>query len=79
MKELTQKEINDYAESIEKMEHFEMCRVWRFTNSEDPRISNAYTATNGKTLGTIFSDRLYKHFGGFTPAISKELGWEYDR
>lgn len=76
MKKLTQEEIDKFAVEIGNMGQYEMCRVWRFTNSEDPRISNAYTASEGRTLGTIFSDRLFKHFGGFTPAISKGLGWD---
>ena len=52
---------------IDSMEHYEMCKVWRFSPSGDPRLTGA--------AGLYFQERLFKHFGGFTPEISKSLGW----
>jgi hypothetical protein len=51
------------------MEHYEMCMLWRFAPSGHPYFD--------KTLpyAEIFKERLFKHFGGFTPEISKSLGW----
>ena len=74
-RELSQNDIDELAKKIGEMKHFEMCKVWRFTTSDDPRISNAYITSDGSKLGEIFSNRLFKHFGGFTPEISKSLGW----
>jgi hypothetical protein len=49
------------------MSHNEMWSIWRFSKS-----GNIYV-TNGE-IADYFKDRLFKHFGGFTPEISKELG-----
>lgn len=75
-KELTKEEIDQVAELIEQMDHYEMCRVWRFAEVGDPRLSNGNITSDGRKLGEIFSNRLFKYFGGFTPEISKNLGWE---
>lgn len=56
-------------EIIDNMTHLEMCSIWRFAKS-----GNVYT-TNGE-IGDYFQNRLFKHFGGFTTEISKELGLE---
>lgn len=53
--------------TIDSMTHYDMCYVWRFTGSADWRIIGA--------CGDYFKDRLFKHFGGFTPEISKSLGF----
>jgi len=51
---------------IDSMDHYSMCSVWRFAKSGDWRITGA--------CGDYFQARLFKHFGGFTPEISKSLG-----
>lgn len=53
---------------IDGMSHYEMCRIWRFSKS-----GNEYTSGE---IGEYFADRLFNHFGGFTPEISKSLGWD---
>lgn len=53
---------------IDAMDHYEMCRVWRFAGAGNPLLM-------GET-GKYFKERLFKHFGGFTPQISKSLGWD---
>ena len=57
----------DYKVMIDAMPHEEMCRKWRFAALGDPLLQGA--------VGAYFSDRLFKHFGGFTPEISKRIGW----
>ncbi len=71
MPDPTKKEIEEAFERIEKMDQFTMCRIWRFA----PESSWIYLRSDLPT-GSAFVERLFKHFGGFTPEISKELGWE---
>ena len=52
---------------IDSMSHYDMCRTWRFTPSGDWRIMGE--------CGDYFKKRLFDEFGGFTPEISKSLGW----
>jgi len=70
MKDFTDKEIKDALAEIETMDHFTMCRLWRFA----PLGSKIYFRSDLPT-GDAFKERLFKHFGGFTSEISKELGW----
>ena len=60
-----QKTIN----AINQMGHYEMCSLWRFAPSGHPYFD--------KTLPyyKVFEERLFKHFGGFTPEISKSLSF----
>jgi hypothetical protein len=53
---------------IDAMSHYEMCEMWRFADDKEPLLQ--------LQTGAYFRDKLFKHFGGFTPAISKSLGWE---
>ena len=59
---------DETKKEIDSMSHYEMCRVWRFSKSGNP----LFTGDSGK----YFKDRLFNHFGGFTPEISKSLGWD---
>ena len=52
-------------ERIDAMTQYEMCSMWRFAKTGNPMIM-------GET-GDYFKDRLFRHFGGFTPEISKSL------
>jgi len=52
---------------IDGMTQLELCRTWRF--AECP-----YHLLQGET-GQYFAERL-KEMGGFTPEISKQLGFE---
>lgn len=51
---------------MDRLSHYNCCRIWRFSGSDDWR-------TTGK-CGDYLKERLFDHFGGFTPEISKELG-----
>ena len=59
---------NQLKNKIDSMSHYEMCRLWRFDEGNNPLLQGE--------VGDYFADRLFKHFGGFTPAISKSIGWE---
>lgn len=53
-------------EEIDNMSQLELCRIWRFAESDSPYLQ-------GDT-GEYFVNKFYEK-GGFTPEISKQLGW----
>lgn len=71
MKEYTQEEIKEELLRISDMGHHEMCHKWRFAPISETPI---YLRSDLPT-GKAFRDRLFDHFGGFTPEISKKIGW----
>lgn len=56
---------------IDKMSHEQMCFMWRFNPTH---VLHPYF-DNSNPISEYFSNRLFKHFGGFTPEISKRIGW----
>jgi len=52
---------------IDRMSHVEMCREWRFAPIGSPLFQGE--------SGEYFQKRLFDELGGFTPAISKAIGW----
>lgn len=68
-KEYTQEEIDKALAEIETMDHYTMCHKWRFS----PIGSEIYFRKDLPTAAA-FGKRLFIHFGGFTPEISKQLG-----
>lgn len=56
----------EIIEVIDKMTHEEMCNIWRFSESGNRYLEGI--------VGDYFQDRLFNHFGGFTPEISKKIG-----
>ena len=61
-------ELTDEIKSkIDAMDLYDMCRIWRFGGNE-------YQCTMG-AIGVYFKKRLFYDLGGFTPEISKSLGW----
>lgn len=68
--EFTEEEVNNALKNIEEMDHYSMCSMWRFGESG----RNIYLR-NDLPTGEAFKKRLFEHFGGFTPEISKSLGW----
>ena len=50
---------------IDAMSRYEMCKLWRYSKV-------GASIFIGET-GRYFKDRLFTHFGGFTPEISKHL------
>jgi hypothetical protein len=63
--EMTSEE-KQLIEEIDKLSHYEMCRLWRYASV------GRSTYLSG-IVGEYFKDRLFNHFKGFTPAISKSL------
>ncbi len=56
-------------EKINKMSHEDMCMTWRHSASGHPYFDNT------KPYAKVFKARLFDHFGGFTPKMSKKIGW----
>lgn len=54
---------------IDNLSHEEMCRQWRFGTMKP------IWRDSGSELCEHFKMRLFGHFGGFTPEISKRIGW----
>lgn len=52
---------------IDAMSHYDLCRRWRFASAGDPFFRGE--------VGEYFYEKLFKEKGGFTPEISKQLGW----
>jgi len=61
--------LDELKAEVDKLSHFEMCKMWRSGNANPAYFDN----TN--PISKYFSDRLFGHFGGFTPEISKQIGW----
>lgn len=53
--------------AIGALTQFEACRIWRFAPTGHPYIMHG-------EVGDYF-DKKFKELGGFTPEISKALGW----
>lgn len=70
MENYTPEQIEEALARIEQMEHLEMCRLWRMA----PKGSEIYFRSDLPT-GEAFKTRLFEHFKGFTPEISKQIGW----
>lgn len=56
-------------DKINQMSQFEMAQLWRFAPSGHPYFDGS------KPFYPFFQKR-FKELGGFTPAISKAIGWE---
>lgn len=68
---MTTEEIEIEKKKIDALTHFEMCRMWRFGTAPAK-----WQLRSDDGLAEYFTDRLFNHFGGFTPEISKEIGWK---
>jgi hypothetical protein len=51
---------------IDKMTQYQLCATWRFAKIGDPLLQG----NTGEYLIKVLQEK-----GGFTPEISKELGW----
>ena len=61
------KDIEKLKEDIDKMTHQELASLWRFGKSENKYLQGE--------AGEYLKDRLFNHFGGFNPKLSKDIGW----
>lgn len=66
---MTPEEIKKHKEKIYRMSREAMCHLWRFAPSGHPYF------VSGTELNECFEKR-FKDLGGFSPEISKKIGWE---
>ena len=57
---------DDQKKNIDNMSQYDLCRIWRFAKVGEPLLQ-------GDT-GAYFA-KVMNEKGGFTPGISKQLGW----
>lgn len=57
---------DEQKKQIDLMSQYQLCQKWRFAPAGDPLLAN--------DTGDYFS-KVLKEKGGFTPEISKQLGW----
>ena len=60
-------EVEGLKRQIDGMSHYDLCRRWRFARPGDPMFQGE--------VGEYYKHRLFQELGGFTPEISKDLGW----
>jgi len=60
--------MKESIEKINNLSHIEMVQIWRFAEPGHPYTTDP--------LFEFFKKRLFEHFGGITPSISKIVGWE---
>lgn len=60
----------EQKKQIDEKDQYSLCYLWRFGKSGHPLLQDE--------CGKYFAKRL-KEKGGFTPEISKQLGWEQPR
>lgn len=56
----------EQKKEIDSMTQYQLCSRWRFSKAGDPIFQGE--------AGEYFA-KVLKEKGGFTPAISKSLGW----
>lgn len=66
--ELTPEQIETIAK-INQMSHYDMCSLWRFAPAGHPYFDCTLPYSE------VYKARLFGHFGGFTPEISKSLSF----
>jgi hypothetical protein len=59
----------DRIKAVNELSHYDICRIWRFAETGHPLMQDL--------PGHRLAERL-QEFGGFTPQISKSLGWSRD-
>lgn len=52
---------------IDALSHLKMAEKCRYGESNDAMLTG--------DAGAYFKDRLFNFYGGFTPTISKRVGW----
>jgi len=57
----------ELKQKIDSMSHLELARKWRHAPAGEEMLSG--------DAGDYFKERLFEYFGGFTPEISKRIGW----
>jgi len=57
-------------QEIDNLTHEQMCDYWRNGGGNSDWFDSRFEESK------YFYDRLFNHFGGFTPEISKKVGWK---
>ena len=65
---MTEEKIQEHKDAIDKLSREEMCRLWRFTPSGHVYFQRGPVQEH-------FEAR-FKELGGFSPSISKKIGWD---
>jgi hypothetical protein len=65
---MEQTEIDEWKKAIDSMTREEMCRLWRFAPSGHPCF------VRDSPVADHFEVR-FRSLGGFSPEISKKIGW----
>ena len=65
---MTETEIQEWKDKIDKMSHIEMCKLWRFAPAGHPVFRSNLPLFK-------YFDEKYVNFGGMTAEISKAIGW----
>jgi len=65
---MTEEEIQKHKADIDGMSREAMCRLWRFAPPGHPYF------VSGSEVHEYFNKR-FKELGGFSPQISKKIGW----
>ena len=63
---MNEQEVERLKREIDGMSQYDLCAKWRFAHAGDPLLAGE--------VGDYFTAKL-KEKGGFTPEISKQLGW----
>lgn len=66
---MTEKGIQEHKDTIDKLSREEMARLWRFAPS-----GHVYFISDTE-VHDHFAER-FKELGGFSPSISKKIGWD---
>ena len=62
---MTEEQIQEYIDKIDNMTQIEMARLWRFSTTGSPYFVS----------GSPIYEHFILKFEGFTPEISKAIGW----
>ena len=66
---MTDEEISEAKKNIDHMSRLEMARIWRFSTGHE------YLDRSNGDLADYFQNRFFNDLKGFSPEISKQLGW----
>lgn len=64
---MSQEKIEELKNKIDQMSHRELASLWRHGSSDNELFHGE--------VGQYLKDRLFNHFGGFNPNLSKSIGW----
>lgn len=60
----------NWKQEIDNLTHEQMCDYWRNGGGKKEWFDSEYEESS------YFYNRLFNIFGGFTPEISKKIGWK---